>query len=222
MEIEQYCFIFDYKDIADLIFDKLDFKTITEIAVVCKRFAVLSNEHYHKHLKEEIINPARHIYDEFYLHYMHSYLSNTYYSFFYRMHVDYFLKIVKHFIHFITPFIHGNYWLLFLHDFDVTENLFVFVSRINHIIQYNEQYIFFNTNIDKEEFKRRTLLYYRINTIFKILNKYLYVKYPSRYLNSDLHMMARFKKIDKHWCMNKSKLEKALERPCVFYNNYTR
>ena len=210
MEIQQDCSIFDHKDIADLIFDKLDFVTIAEVAVVCKRFAALSKEHYHKHLKDEIINPARQIYDEFYLHYMHSYLSNKYYSFFYRMHVEHFIKMLKNFIHFITPFVYRNYWLLFLYDFDVTENMFVFVSRINHIIQYNKQFIFFDTNIEKDEYNKRTLLYYRINTIFKILDKYLYIKYPSRYINSDLHMMARFKKIDKHWCMNKIKLGNAL------------
>ena len=85
MEIEQDCSIFDYIDIADLIFDKLDFETITEVAVVCKRFATLSKEHYHKHLKDEIIDPARQIYDEFYINYMHLYLSHQYYGFLYSV-----------------------------------------------------------------------------------------------------------------------------------------
>ena len=210
METEQSCSIFDYEDIADLIFDKLDFETITKVAVVCKLFASISKEHYHKHLKDEIINPARHRYDEFYLHYMNSYISNNYYTFFYKMNVDYFLKILISFETFIDPFINKNFWLLFLYDTDVTENFFLFVSRINHIIQYNKQFIFFDTNIEKEEYNRRTLIYYKINTIFKTLDKYLCVKYPSRYNNSDLHKMARFKKIDKYWCMNKTKLENAL------------
>lgn len=34
MEIEQDCSIFDYTDIAGLIFDKLDFETIKEVAAV--------------------------------------------------------------------------------------------------------------------------------------------------------------------------------------------
>ena len=42
MEIEQDCSIFDYTDIADIIFDKLDFTTIFLIAPVCKRFATLN------------------------------------------------------------------------------------------------------------------------------------------------------------------------------------
>jgi len=218
VDSEQDCFIFDYKDIADLIFDKLDFVTITEVALVCKRFASLSKEHYYKRLKVEILNPARYRYDEFYLHYMHTYLSNKYYSFFYRMCVDHFLKMLNRYIHFIAPFVHSNYWLLFLYDFDVTENMLMFVSRLNHIIHYNKQFIFFDTNIDEDEHARRILIYCRINKIFNTLDKYLYLKYPCRYTNSDLHMVAKFKKIDNHCCMNNVKLSKALERQ--FCNKY--
>lgn len=214
MEIEQDCSIFDYIDIADLIFDKLDFDTITEVAVVCKRFAALSKDHLQKHLKDEIIDPARQIYDEFYINYMHLYLSHQYYGFLYRMNIDHFIRMLKHFESFIYPFINNKFWILFLYDLDAMDNIFVFVSRLNHIIQFNKNYIFFNTNIGE-----RKNMYHRINKIFDSINKYLYVEYPNRYINSDLQMMARFKKIDKHWCMNKSKLSKVLRRPLVDLDN---
>lgn len=213
MEIAQDCFIFDYKDITDIIFGLLDFATISAIAPVCKRFAALSKEHYTTRLNQDVIDPARQAYDAFYQNTMRLYLSNQYYGFMFRMRLDRFLQILDEFEAFVQPFIESKYWVLFLYDLDAMESMFLFLSRLNHVIEFNKQHIFFNTRLRNEEYKERGEMYRRLQAIFDELDNYMYVEYPDRYVNSDLHTMARFKKIEKHWGMKKSKLKRVLQRP---------
>lgn len=213
MEIEQNCFVFDYNDIADIIFNYLDFATISAIAPVCKRFATLSKEHYKTRLNQDVINPARKAYDEFYDRTMRLYLSNQYYGFMFRMRVDHFLRMLREFEAFIEPFVKSNYWVLFLYDLDVMESMFMFVSRVNHMVELNKNYVFFNTQLDNETYVERSNIYCRLQAIFDDIDNYMYVEYADRYVNSDLHTMARFKQIEKHWGMKKSKLKRVLQRP---------
>lgn len=213
------CFIFDYTDIADIIFDMLDFATISAIAPVCKRFAVLSKQHYPKRLQSDIIDPAKRDFDEFFNSTMRSYVTNHYFSIVFSVHINNFIRVLERFEVFITRFLTANYWLLLLNDLNVMESMLLFVSRINYLMDTHARDLFFNNGFSNTEYYERVTLYYRLHGLFDSLDAYLYMEYPERYGISEMHMMARFKKIKKHWGMKKTALVRALRRPVddVYY-----
>lgn len=213
------CFIFDYTDIADIIFDMLDFATISAVAPVCKRFAVLSKKHYPKRLQSDIIDPAKRDFNKFFDSTMCSYVADHYFSIVFFVHINNFTRVLERFEAFATCFLEDNYWLLLLNDFDVMESMFIFVSRINYLMETHKNDLFFNNGFSNTEYYERVTLYYRLHGLFDSLDAYLYMEYPERYGISEVHMMARFKKIKKHWGMKKTALVRALRRPVdeVYY-----
>lgn len=204
-------------DIADLIFDLLDAATISGIAPVCKSFAELSNKHYETRINKDLLIPAKNMYDDFYEKTLRHYISNKYrYSMNFTRQLRNFLKMLYEFESFIEPFINKNYWVLFIYDLNIMENMFLFISRLDEIIEDNP--LFFRTNNSQDNRD----LYYRLQHIFDIMDDYMYVEYPDRYLNIELRRMARFKKIKKQYKMKRSLLLKALRRPVneVYYFQY--
>jgi hypothetical protein len=204
-------------DMLHEIYKFLDFATISTIAPVCKTFAMLSEEYYIKKLDEEVLIPAKMSYNNFYEKTVRLYLSKDQYVLLFHVQRASFVNMLYEFEAFIIPFTQNNHWLLFLYDLNIMENMFVFVSRINQIIEKNRDIVFFNQQLPN--YLERTELYFRLQSIFDILDNYFYIEYPDLYINSQLHMMAKFKKIKKQSNMKKIALIKALQRPLneVYY-----
>ena len=201
--------IIDCNDLANIIFNQLDVATIAAVAPVCKRFTELSNEHYETRLNKDILLPSKELYDNFYEKTLKLYNSKKdRYLLQFTGQIRNFKKMLYEFEIFIEPFVKNNYWLLFVNDLDIMEKMFLFVSRISEMIE-NQDHIFFNTNVSQDDKD----LYFRLQNIFDILDNYMYVEYPDRYINIELHRMAKFKKIKKQYKMKRYYLIKALKRP---------
>ena len=197
-------------DIADTIFDLLDVATISGVASVCKNFADLSNKHYETRMNKDLLIPAKIMYDDFYEKTLKHYISNKYrYSLNFTAQLRNFVNMLYEFERFIEPFINKNYWVLFVYDLNIMEKMFLFVSRIDEMMEDHKNTLFFCTNVSQDN----EGLYYRLQNIFDIIDNYMYVEYPDRYLNIELHRMAKFKKIKQQYNMKRSRLIKALQRP---------
>jgi hypothetical protein len=206
-------------DIANLIFDLLDAATISGVAPVCKRFTELSHKHYETRINNDLLIPAKLMYDDFYEKTIRLYISNKYRYFLnFTAQLRNFLKMLYEFERFIEPFINKNYWVLFVYDLNIMEKMFLFISRLNEMMEDHRHQLFFYTNVSQDNKD----LYYRLQSIFDIMDDYMYVEYPDRYLNIELHRMARFKQIKQQYKMKRSRLIKALKRPNdeVYYFQY--
>lgn len=202
--------ILDCNDIAYIIFDQLDFVTLSSVAPVCKRFLEFSQELYRVKLNAAVINPAKQLYNDFCESTLQSYLSKSAYSLDFSIQRRNFVNMLFEFEDFIDPFINKNYWILLVYDLDIMEKIFMFVSRINNMIELHKNTIFFDIRMVDED---RTNQYHRLMSIFDILDNYLYVEYPDRYINSQLHMMAKFKKIVGESRLKRLHLIRSLTRP---------
>lgn len=212
--------LFDSTDITDNVFDLLDVATISGIALVCKRLAELSKNYYEKRMRKDILVPAKLRYNQFYENTLKMYLSNKcQYILQFIVQIRNFIHMLYEFERFITPFLnHKNYWVLFVYDLKIMADMFLFVSRINQIIEYHKDKLFFYPSVPNDHKD----LYFRLQKIFDSIDSYLYVDYPDRFLNVELHRMARFKKIKNQYKMKRSSLIKAMQRPFdeVYYFQY--
>jgi len=105
-----------------------------------------------------------------------------------------------------------------VYDLNIMEKMFLFISRLNEMMEDHRHQLFFYTNVSQDNKD----LYYRLQSIFDIMDDYMYVEYPDSYLNIELHRMARFKQIKQQYKMKRSRLIKALKRPNdeVYYFQY--
>jgi hypothetical protein len=198
-------------DVLRLIFQKLDFATVSAIAPVCKTFATLSQEVYKNKLNEDIIYPARSSYENFHKSVIQDIINNQDGNMY---------SVLEIFETFITSFIQYNYWILFLYDLEFMEKFFLFVSNLNHISEKYKDGIFFNTYAPNSAERKR--LYFKLQHIYDILDDYFFVEYPDLYKRQDLLIMAQFKKLKKRHFMKRHSLIKALRRPEneVYYINF--
>ena len=212
--------LFNSRDIADTIFDLLDVATISGIAPVCKRLAELSKNYYETRMQKDILIPAKKSYNEFYEKTLKMYLSNKcQYILHFTVQIRNFINMLNEFERFITPFLnHNNYWILFVYDLKIMEDMFLFVSRINQMMEYHKEKLFFYPNVPNDQKD----LYFKLQKIFDNIDTYLYVDYPDRFLNVELHRMARFKKIKNQYKMRRTSLIKEMQRPFdeVYYFQY--
>lgn len=204
--------ILENTDVLRIIFEKLDFATVSAIAPVCKTFASLSKEVYQKKLNEDIIYPAKKLYDEFHKSVIEVMISTHEHS---NMQ-----NVLINFERFIISFLDNNYWLLFIYDLQFMEKFFLFISSLNHITEKYKDGIFFNPHIPN--LSERKQQYHRLQHIFDILDNYFYVEYPDLYTRQDLLIMAQFKKIKKRHTMKRRLLINALQRPQneIYYINF--
>lgn len=201
--------VFDCEDITRLVFDLLDFATLSAIAPVCKQFASLSKELYPIKLNRDILTPAKISYEFFFMtmrQYTITYSStqrHTLYNLVFRSHPLAFISVLNQFEAFIRPFLYKHFWVLLLQDLDAMQTLFLFVAKINKIMLNQKAQL----QLDAPG------LFERIEALFDELDAYLYVENLERFISYELHEMARFKQIKKQHQMNKRQLINALQRP---------
>ena len=199
-------------DVLHIIFDYLDFATLSAIAPVNKQFHSLSKERYQSKLETEVLNPAKEMIDDY------TSVVNPHIILFYSSDYNNSIDIINSCVlilykteSFLKRFIQYEYWIILIYNLELMESLFLTMSRVNIVLIRFVAAI----NITDE----MNTLYGKIQSYFDILDNYFYVEYPEKYSLYDLKTMARFKKIPKYYNMKTSKLKQALRRPLdeVYY-----
>lgn len=199
-------------DIMNIIFDYLDFATLSVIAPVNKQFYNLSKERYQSKIETEVLNPAKTMIND-YINLVSPviiqfYIQDDIYDIFDSLRAC--ERVLCDTESFLKQFTTDNYWILLVKDLELMEQFFVTMSRGNVMLtRYRSAISIYNF----DRLDDINTLYGKIQSYFDILDNYLYVEYPEKYSLYDLRIMARFKKIPKYYNMKTIKLKRALRRP---------
>lgn len=206
-------------DIMNIIFDYLDFATLSTIAPVNKQFYNLSKVRYQSKIETEVLNPAKEMIND-YINLVSPeiilfYIQDDIHDIFDTLTAC--ERVLRDTESFLKQFTTNNYWILLVKDIELMEQFFVTMSRGNVMLTRYHSAI--NKFSSYDRLDDINTLYGKIQSYFDILDNYLYVEYPEKYSLYDLRIMARFKKIPKYFNMKTSKLKRALRRPLdeVYY-----
>lgn len=199
-------------DIMNIIFDYLDFATLSAIAPVNKQFYNLSKERYQSKIETEVLNPAKEMINDYVNtvspEIIQFYIQDDIHDIFDTLRAC--ERVLRDTESFLKQFTTDNYWILLVKDLELMEQFFVTLSRANVMLtRYRSAISIYNF----DRLDDINTLYGKIQSYFDILDNYLYVEYPEKYSLYDLRIMARFKKIPKYYNMKTIKLKRALRRP---------
>ena len=113
-------------DIMNIIFDYLDFATLSAIAPVNKQFYNLSKERYQSKLEKEVLNPAKEIIND-YVNTVSQVIFNFYNQ---DIRQDIFdtlracERVLRDTESFLKQFTTDNYWILLVKDLELMEQFF--------------------------------------------------------------------------------------------------
>ena len=194
--------VFSNFDICSIIWKQLDAPTINSLRHLSKLFNELNKTFYQNKLREDYIDPANKIYENYIegsdllIFYMEADLVT------YNMLRDSMRNVTS----LIKQFFINNLWIALVNDLELMQSLFYHLGFLNHSYNYYKATMFFRFLFEEQ-------IYKDVLNAFDDIKQFLYIEYPIQFNVIELRQLARFKNVRKVNKKTRSQLIHNLRRP---------